>query len=427
MAVSRPLKSNDVKTLTLASLGGTLEFYDFVIYVFFAKVMGHVFFPSDSPDWLMQLQTYGIFAAGYLARPLGGVIMAHFGDLNGRKRMFTISIVLMALPTFFMGLLPTYTSIGLWAPAILLLLRILQGAAIGGEIPGAWVFVAEHAQPDKTGFACGTLTAGLTMGILLGSVVASTMYLHFSPAELVSYAWRIPFILGGLFGLIAIYLRSYLHETPVFQEMAENKRLAKGWPLKHVLAASKKQIILSMLATWLLTGGIVVVILMTPSLLGKLAGVSDSHALLANCLAVLTLSIGCILAGSLTDRIGNGVTLLCGSFLLLISSYLFYGKLAAHPQWLYPGYAILGLFVGVVSTVPCIMVRIFPPAIRFSGLSFSYNLAYAIFGGLTPMAVALMLKHDVLAPAHYVAGLCVLGMLLGIWLMISKMDQPAQA
>jgi MFS family permease len=145
---TRPLNRQDYKTLTLAALGGALEFYDFIIFVFFAAVVGELFFPADIPEWLRQVQTFGIFAAGYLARPLGGIIMAHFGDLVGRKKMFTLSILLMALPTLAIGLLPTYASVGIVAPLLLLLMRILQGAAIGGEVPGAWVFVAEHV-PEK--------------------------------------------------------------------------------------------------------------------------------------------------------------------------------------------------------------------------------------------------------------------------------------
>jgi MFS family permease len=138
--IERPLNRHDYRTLALAALGGALEFYDFVIYVFLAPVIGRLFFPADMPDWLRMLQTFGIFSAGYLARPLGGIVIAHFGDLLGRKRMFALSIFLMAAPTLIIGLLPTYASIGIAAPLLLLLMRILQGVAIGGEVPGAWVF-----------------------------------------------------------------------------------------------------------------------------------------------------------------------------------------------------------------------------------------------------------------------------------------------
>ena len=158
---NRWLNRDDYRTLSLSSLGGALEFYDFVIYVFYAKIISEMFFPSDlSPFWAM-LNTYGIFAAGYFFRPLGGLVMAHFGDLIGRKRLFALSIFLMALPTLFIGLMPTFATIGYAAPVLLLLMRIVQGIAIGGEIPAAWTFVSEHVPPKHVGFANGTLTAGL--------------------------------------------------------------------------------------------------------------------------------------------------------------------------------------------------------------------------------------------------------------------------
>ena len=193
-AASRPLTKQDYKTLSLAALGGALEFYDFIIFVFFANAIGQLFFPPEMPEWLRLLQTFGIFAAGYVVRPLGGIVMAHFGDLLGRKRMFTLSILMMAVPTLLIGLLPTYATIGLAAPLLLLLMRVFQGAAVGGEVPGAWVFVSEHVPSRFTGFACGVLTAGLTVGILLGSLVATGLNTVYTPAEITDGAWRYPFI-----------------------------------------------------------------------------------------------------------------------------------------------------------------------------------------------------------------------------------------
>src|SRR5580698_8376529 len=186
---SHPLTRDDLRTLGLASIGGALEFYDFIIFVFFTTVIGKLFFAAGQPDWIRQTQTFGIFAAGYLARPLGGLIMAHFGDKYGRKRIFMLSVLLMAIPTLLIGCLPTYRSIGVAAPLLLLLMRVLQGAAIGGEAPGAWVFVAEHAPRERVGFAVGLLTSGLTLGILLGSLMATGLNLVFTPAQMLSGAW----------------------------------------------------------------------------------------------------------------------------------------------------------------------------------------------------------------------------------------------
>lgn len=418
---SRPLTRNDYKTLSLSALGGALEFYDFIIFVFFAAVVGKLFFPADMPEWLRMMQTFGIFAAGYLARPLGGIIMAHFGDLLGRKKMFTLSIFMMAVPTLIMGLLPTYAQIGMWAPILLLLMRVIQGAAIGGEVPGAWVFVSEHVPARHIGYACGTLTCGLTAGILLGSLMATLINSIYTPIEVSDYAWRIPFLVGGVFGLLSVYLRRWLHETPVFAELQLRKALAEEVPLKSVLRDHRGAVAISMLLTWLLSAGIIVVILMTPTILqGSTFGFPAAVALKANSLAIVFLSLGCIASGALADRIGAGRVFLFGSLGLLICSWTMYHTLAANPDWLFPMYAVTGLFVGVIGAVPYVMVKAFPAVVRFSGLSFSYNLAYAIFGGLTPMVVTLMLKSSPMAPAWYVAILCVLGMLIGCYLIAKK-------
>ncbi|WP_051748331.1 MFS transporter [Nevskia soli] len=420
---ARPLNRGDAKTLVLSALGGALEFYDFIIYVFFAVVIGKLFFPADMPDWLRQLQTYGIFAAGYLARPLGGIVMAHFGDRFGRKRMFALSVFLMAVPTLCIGLLPTYAAVGLWAPLALLLLRVLQGAAIGGEIPGAWVFVAEHAPANRTGLAVGMLTSGLTGGILLGSLVAAGVTRHYGPEQVAAFAWRIPFILGGIFGFVAVYLRRWLDETPVFEELRRRKALSQELPLKVVVSRHLGGVLRSMLVTWVLTAAIVVVILMTPALLQKLDGFTAAQTLTANSVATLMLTLGCIGAGALADRFGPGPVLGIGSVLLLLCTYAMYLGLGQNPGLLVPLYGLTGLCVAIVGVIPLVLVRNFPPAVRFSGISFSYNVAYAVFGGFTPPLVAMLGKASPLGPAHYVAAMCVIGLLMGLF----GARQPASA
>ncbi|MFA7238574.1 MAG: MFS transporter [Sulfuricellaceae bacterium] len=410
------LSRNDYRTLVLAALGGALEFYDFIIFVFFAVVIGQLFFPPDMPDWLRQLQTFGIFAAGYLARPLGGIVMAHFGDMLGRKRMFMLSIFLMSVPTLAIGLLPTYAVIGIWAPLLLLALRVLQGAAIGGEVPGAWVFVSEHVPPRHVGFACGTLTAGLTGGILLGSLVATAVNKLYAPAELLAEGWRVPFIIGGVFGLLSVWLRQWLHETPVFKEMQARQALADELPLKTVLREHRPAVILTMLMTWLLSAAVVVMILMTPTLVQKLYGISAATALQANSIATLFLSLGCVAFGALADRYGAGRVLMAGCTMLGATSALFYQQISVAPQNINGMYALCGFFVGVIGVVPSVAVKAFPPVVRFSGLSFSYNVAYAVFGGLTPVIVSLMLPLDPLAPAHYVVALSAMGVMIGMHL-----------
>lgn len=192
--------------------------------------------------------------------------MAHYGDIIGRKRMFTLSIFLMAVPTLVIGLLPTYASIGVAAPLLLLLMRIMQGAAIGGEMPGAWVFIAEHTPKQRYGLGVGTLTSGITGGILLGSIVAIIVQRSYSAQEVNDFAWRIPFILGGIFGLISVYLRRFY-----------KKHLSlKRWRLKSLSTRNaggfgyqnhKQACLITAALTWSLSTAIVVTILMTPSVI----------------------------------------------------------------------------------------------------------------------------------------------------------------
>lgn len=398
------LSTQDIKTLALAALGGALEFYDFVIFVFFAKTLSTLFFPPDMPAWLSQLQVYGIFASGYIARPIGGVIMAHFGDLLGRKKMFSLSVLLMALPTLFIGLLPTYATLGIIAPLLLLFLRIVQGIAIGGEVPAAWVFVAEHVPQTRVGFACASLTSGLTFGILIGSLMATSIYTGLTPEAVLAYGWRIPFLIGGIFGFTAVWLRGWLKETPVFEAMKARKEISKDIPLKTVLREHRLSVALSMLVTWMLTAAIMVIILMTPTLIQSQFNISPADAYLGNNWAAFSLVIGCLVYGIIADTFGYAKSLLTGSIILIITSYSLYINLNSGGAYFIPLYALAGFTVGVVGIVPSVMIAAFPPVIRFSGLSFSYNMSYAIFGAITPPFISYLSSHfGGLAPAHYVA------------------------
>lgn len=401
------LSQADKRTLGFSSLGGALEFYDFVIYVFYAKLISELFFPSTlSPFWAM-LNTYGIFAAGYFFRPLGGVVMAHFGDLIGRKRLFSLSILLMALPTLMIGVMPTFESIGYAAPILLLLMRVLQGIAIGGEIPAAWTFVSEHVPERRIGIANGVLTAGLSLGILLGALMSLFISLQFSEAEIKDWAWRIPFILGGIFGFVALYLRSYLKETPVFKAMQAKKELAKELPVKQVLAKHKTGVVIGMLFTWFLTGCVVVLILAMPNLLVGAFGFERADAFKMQSAAIVMQMVGCVLAGILADRFGAGRVILFGSLLVATMAGIFYNSLGdVAPSTVFMLYMLLGLSSGTVGMVSYSMVKMFPAQIRFTGISFSYNLAYAIAGGITLPLVQWLSLYSNIGAMYYVWTVC---------------------
>jgi MFS family permease len=381
----------DYKTLGLAALGGALEIYDFIIFVFFALTLSQLFFPPEMPEWLRLLQSFGIFVTGYLARPLGGILMAHFADRLGRKRVFSLSILMMALPCLLIGLMPTYAQIGYWAPLILLGLRILQGAAVGGEVPSAWVFVAEHAPDGHRGYALGVLQAGLTFGYLLGALTATWLAKVFTPAEILDYAWRLPFLLGGVFGVIGVWLRRWLSETPVFMALHAQRRDMTELPLRAVLREHRQSLLPAALLTCVLTSAVVVLVVITPTVMQQRFGMTAMNTFALSSVGIVFLNIGCVLAGLLVDRIGAWRGVILYSLLLPVGVGLLYASLIG--QWL-PltiAYAIAGLGCGIVGVVPSVMVGLFPANIRVSGISFTYNIAYALWASTTPLLLIVLM------------------------------------
>ena len=403
------LSTSDVRLIALASFGQALEFM-ISSFVFFVNVIGKLFFAANQSDWVRQAEAFGIFAAGYLARPIGGIVMAHFGDTRGRKRLFTLSILLMAIPTILIGLLPTYHSIGVAAPLLLLLMRVLQGVALGGEAPGAWVFVAEHARRGRVGFAVGLLTSGLSFGVLLGSLMAACLTRVFSQAEIAAGAWRIPFLTGGVLGVMAMWLRRWLSEAPVFEEMRRRATQSRELPLSVVLKCHGRAVLTSILSTWMLAATVVVIILMTPSLLPTLFGISSSQAHTANLVATATLCISTVLIGAATDRFGVKRIAVPILLVLIASAYGLYRGAGSMPGALLQLYALAGFGAGGIVLTPITMIGAFPTSIRVSGVSFCYNCSFALFGGLTPLLVSWLAHLNRIGPAHHVAAVTVVGL-----------------
>ena len=398
------------RILALASLGGALEYYDFVVFVFLTPVIGKLFFASNSPEWVRETQTFGIFAAGYIVRPIGGIVMAHFGDTRGRKRMFTFSVLLMAIATFVIAVLPTYTKIGVAAPLLLLAMRLLQGTALGAEAPGGWVFGAEHAKQGHVGAAVGLLTGGLSLGILLGSVVAATLTFSYSASQIADGMWRVPFFLGGVFGLTAMFLRRWLDETPVFEQMRRQAALCRELPLRRLLRSHRSAVVTSMLGTCSLIAMIVVVILMTPALLQHSFGLPPHLAQAANLAGAAGLCIGNIATGAASDRFGIRRVAIAVFGLLTTATYTLYLSAAFRPALVVPLYLLAGLGAGASVIAPILMVAAFPPEIRFTGVSFSYNVATAVMGGITPLLVSTLSHWNRFTPAYYVAITAAIGL-----------------
>lgn len=395
--------SDQKKMIALSSLGGALEFYDFIVFVFLAKTLSALFFPVRE-GVLPLIETYGLFAVGYIVRPLGGIFFGHFGDKLGRKKIFIATVLLMALPTFLMGCIPTYQQVGIFAPLLLLFLRILQGLSLGGEIPGAMVFVTESVATERRGFACGIIFFGINLGILLGSFV-STLFIHWLSAQsLLQWGWRIPFLLGGVLGILSFYLRKKMQETPLFVSMQQH--CVSKVPIKEVFASFAGKV--GQGITMASLGAVLVTLLylFMPTYLVTFFNFPLDKVLTLNTVVIAVFSFQVILMGYLSDKIGYIKMLRLGMLGLMLFSYPIY-KMFGLQNFAIAcvAIAILAILNGLItSSFPIILVTLFPTRIRYSGVALVYNVGFAFASGLTPVLVTSLIHwtRNVFLPAYYI-------------------------
>ncbi len=395
------LTREEMKTFSISALGGSLEFYDFVVYVYFATIMSHLFFDTSSPVAGLIL-TYSVFACGYLARILGGLIFSHFGDKNGRKNSFALTVFLMAAPTFIIGLLPTYSQIGITASILLFLCRFAQGLAIGGEIPCSITFIYEHAHKSRRGFACGILFCGIIFGIFLGSSSGYLMTKFVSEETLYSWGWRIPFLVGGVLGLIGVYLRKFLSETPVFKQMKnENIKL----PFKNVLNNYKFPLFQTASAIWVTAVAVTLYLLYLPNYFKTYFGYKSEDILQINSISVLAYAALIISFGIICDKIGARKVLNFACIVFILFSYPIFAFFSENNfASIYFCYAIVSIGTAAATASGILLLaESFPTKIRYSGSSLSYNLAFGIFGGFTPLIATTLIEQTGLktSPAFY--------------------------
>ena len=407
------------RNLMLASLGATLEYYDFVVYVFVAAAIGQAFFPADVSPWIRQIQAFSIYAIGYLVRPVAGIVIAHFADRIGRKRLFVFTVLLMSVPTFAMGLLPTYAQVGWWAPLLLLLLRILQGCAVGGELPSAAVFVSEHAPPRRLGFASGTLHGVVHCGLLLGTGGAALGAFAASlDPSLPSLTWRLPFLLGGAFGLTAAYLRRHLEETPLFAELRREKAVERA-PLRTVFARHGGACLVGLGLMFMMALTSAVYFQYLATYLITQFHVPQTTVFTANIVGVLALAGSMPLWGILSDRIGPSRVVLIGATLSALASVWFFTTLPSHVG---SGLSLalslvpVGLTGGcVIALVPGTLASLFPTAVRQSGYAVPYNCGAALFAGLAPLFLSWFVRdYGLLSPMYVFLCACAVAFVTGL-------------
>lgn len=405
------------RNLWLASLGAMLEYYDFVVYIYVASKISAAFFPPGTSEAIKLMQTLGIYSLGFVVRPLAGLVIAHYADRIGRKRLFIMTVALMSVSTLAMGLLPTYEDIGWLAPALLLLLRVMQGCAVGGELPSAGVFVSEHARSDRVGYSGGVLQSMAYGGFLLGASAAMAADLLATSAGYPSLSWRLPFIMGGTFGLIAGYLRRALDETPLFLEARKRASQDVHAPLRLVVRSHRAACFFGFGIVLVMSVINVVFFQYWPTLLKQL-GHSHSHSLAASMVAIATVMVAMPLWGLIADRFGWRACLGGGAMLLAaLSVWLFQalptiGKDSAALLWSIVPVAIA--CGAIVAPVPGILSSIFPTPIRQSGYAVAYNIGVAMFAGPLPLLLVWITSAlGVPAIGWLVLAACVLSVVLG--------------
>jgi MHS family proline/betaine transporter-like MFS transporter len=402
-------KTKSSKIITAAMLGNSLEFYDFTLFAFLAPIIGPLFFPSEDKI-LSVIAGLGTFAIGFMMRPVGAIAFGYIGDKYGRKRALTLSILLMAIPTFCIGLLPVYENIGILAPIALIFLRLLQGFCTGGEYNGAGIFVCENVEPHKAGFAGGMITSSSAIGSLTGAIAASIVTLEFMP----SWAWRVAFLFGIIIGIVGFYIRRRMTDIYLTELLNKKKQRIRS-PLVEAIKSNPSSIICVM--------GIAAFSGIMSTTSTKYVSVflitfqswPASEALFVMSFGNLIYILLAPFSGWLSDKFGGRIIMLSGALATLAS--------------IYPVLFLLTSESGIVAVVSAQMLlailaawfqgpmnlfiaNLFKAENRYSGLAFSYCVGMAIFGGTTPMISTALVRWsgDPTTPAFYI----ILGSIIGL-------------
>jgi MHS family proline/betaine transporter-like MFS transporter len=385
-------------------MGNFVEWFDYAAYGYLATVIALTFFPQTDKATAL-LATFAVFALSFIVRPLGGLVWGHFGDRYGRRSALSWSILIMSVSTFCIGILPTYNHVGLWAPALLLLIRLFQGFSASGEYAGASAFLAEYAPEGKRGLYTSIVPASTAAGLLFGAVFVAALHSWMSVEDLHSWGWRLPFLLAAPFGLVGRYIRMSLQDTPKFLEMEkrlEAKECATPAPIRELLTVHRRSVIIGIGVTCLNAVAFYLLLSYMPTYLSTEMGMSESDSFLASTVSLATY-IG--LMGRLSDRFGRKTMLLTASVLFLALTFPLFGMLENQPLIVI---LMIQIAFGAIlamndGTLPCFLAEIFPTRVRFSGFAFSFNIANAVFGGTAPFIATwlIQLTGNKMAPAWY--------------------------
>jgi MFS transporter, MHS family, proline/betaine transporter len=395
------------RALVAGCVGNLVEWYDFALYGAFATVLAAVFFPEADPVSAL-LAAFAVYGVAFVARPAGALLFAHYGDRLGRREALAASILLMAVVTAAIGVLPGFGRIGWLAPVLLVLLRAGQGVAAGGEYGGSAAFVIEYAPADRRGGYGGWQWATVALGLAAGIATATLFSATLDGPALRGWGWRLAFLLALPLGLVGLWIRLRTEETPGFRAVQRLDAAART-PLADTLRTARRSVAVGFGVVAAVTATFNIVFVFLPSHLAITGRAPLSRALAAALVGLLVAAGAAPLAGRVSDRIGRRPLLLTGLVALLVLMVPVTALLVGgEPGGLVLGYALIGLALGTL--VPStFLAELFPTRLRYSGLSLTYGLGSALFGGTAPAMATFLVRRtgDVLSPAWYASVLAV--------------------
>ncbi|MGJ8525079.1 Proline/betaine transporter [Halomonadaceae bacterium LMG 33818] len=409
-------KSSIKRTICATALGNAMEWYDFGVYAYMATIIGKVFFPDGSAT-VQLLATFGTLAAAFLMRPIGGIVLGPLGDKLGRQRVLAITMIIMACSSFCVGLIPSYSSIGIMAPILLLILRMVQGFSTGGEFGGAMTYLSEHSPDRIRGFLASWLEFGTYIGYVLAALVAAVLSSVLSSEDLYSWGWRIPFFIAGPIGMIGLYMRMKLEETPAFEGLEkEEEETSATRELKAMVSGHWRPLLLCMGLTLIYMVADYMLLTYLPT---YMSAVLHHPASYGNYLIIAVMLVMMVIepfAGMASDKWGRRPVIFVGClgfFVFTVPCFLLLGSSSL--VYMFLGLMIMGAFLNTFSAVMAsTLPALFPTAIRYGGIAVGLNVSTSLFGGTTPLISTWLVDvtGSILSPAYFLMICALIGMVV---------------
>ena len=387
--------SQSYKAILLSSIGGALEFYDFIIFGTFAAYLSRAFFPVKDVTSSLLL-TFAVLGAGYFARPIGGLLLGARGDTHGRRGTFIFSLLVMSGATLAIGLLPTFDQMGVFASVAFVALRLLQGFSLGGELPGAITYVVEIAPKRRITLACGIIFGFVSSGVILATSVSALLHAFLSAGEMQQFGWRIAFLIGGFLGLISWFLRRSLDESPEFIRMKKKAAEVSNnrGPLVTLVSGHGVQILITIGATCVVATFNGLLFAHMPAYLGRTLGYSGAEVALSLNIASACAAVSLIAATYVADIVPRRLIFRAGCVVIGLGAIPAYRTLAAHGLPLTTTFLLIGLSAACThGTFAAIIADVFPTPIRFSGVALTLNMGAVVFSGLAPLLATWLIEN----------------------------------